>query len=402
MILENLPFNARQVVEDCVKAQNTKAVQKRLELIFEADAAGPFEIQGDPLRLRQIVANLLSNAVKFTEQGHIRVQMSAAAREHEKIHLQISVSDTGPGIPADKLAEIFEKFTQADGSITRRYGGTGLGLAITRRLVEMHGGTVRVDSEPGKGSTFTVNLTCDAAPAAADVKPTAEHPAQICSRNAGTPLLLVEDNVVNQKVVLAILRKKGYRIEVANDGREALARLEAPESEYRLILMDVQMPVLDGLEATRIIRRNERWAEIPIVAMTAHAMNGDRERCLAAGMDAYISKPVQPAHLVGTIERLLAHAAERAKAPGGLLQLFLQLAPERLDKLEAAAGNSDSEAFGQEARTLRAAAEELDSPQLRDCARRIEDAAACGDLAQARTDLDALKQEIRSLEALIA
>jgi signal transduction histidine kinase/CheY-like chemotaxis protein len=403
MVLERLPFNVRSVLEDCVKSQNTRAVQKRLELRFEADPTQPFDVLGDPLRLRQIVANLLSNAIKFTEQGHIEVRLTSGRRSDGKIHLQIQVSDTGPGIPADKLAEIFEKFTQADGSITRRYGGTGLGLAITRRLVEMHGGTVRVDSETDKGSTFTVKVVCDPAPAAADSAPAREKPAEPRSATAGAPLLLVEDNVVNQKVVLAILRKKGYRIDVANDGREALTRLEAPGSQYQLILMDVQMPVLDGLEATRIIRRNSRWAKIPIVAMTAHAMNGDRERCLDAGMDAYISKPVQPAHLVGTIEKfLLARLAEAPKPAADLLQLFLQLAPQRLDKLEAAAGQADATTLGEEARTLRAAAELIASPELRECARRIEDAASHGDFSRAQSDLDALKQEIRSLEALAA
>ena len=315
MVLERLPFNVHSVVEDCVKSQNTKAVQKRLDLKFETEADGDFDLVADPLRLRQIVANLLSNAVKFTERGEIRVRLKSVKRSDGKIHVEIQVGDTGPGIPADKLADIFEKFTQADGSITRRYGGTGLGLAITRRLVEMHGGSVNVESELGKGSTFTVRMSCEAAPPASDCASAAAKPAEGRSLTSGAPLLLVEDNLVNQKVVLAILRKKGYRIDVANDGREALARLETPGSEYHLILMDVQMPVLDGLEATRIVRRNQRWAKIPIIAMTAHAMNGDRERCLDAGMDAYISKPVQPAHLVATIEKyLLARAEQQAEA----------------------------------------------------------------------------------------
>ena len=395
MVLERLPFNAHAVVADCVKAQSAKAMQKRLDLRFEAAPDGAYDVLADPLRLRQIVSNLLSNALKFTERGEIHVHLTSVRAADGKILLKIRVRDTGTGIPADKLAEIFEKFTQADGSISRRYGGTGLGLAITRRLVEMHGGTVEVDSEPGKGSTFTVNLACDPAPAAAESSPSKAKPAETQSLTAGAALLLVEDNVVNQKVVLAILRKKGYKIDVANDGREALARLEAPGANYHLILMDVQMPVLDGLEATRIIRRNPRWTDIPILAMTAHAMNGDRERCLEAGMDAYISKPVQPAHLVSTIEKhLLARTVEKVKPANDLSQLFLEI--------EAAAGESDATRLRQQARSLRAAADQIPSPELREFARRIEDAATQGDFSRAQSDLDALKQEIRSLEEATA
>jgi CheY-like chemotaxis protein len=206
---------------------------------------------------------------------------------------------------------------------------------------------------------------------------------------------------------------------VANHGREALAKLEAPGARYDLILMDVQMPVLDGLEATRLIRRNENWENIPIIAMTAHAMNGDRERCLEAGMDAYISKPVQPAHLISTIEKQLA-APRRAQRNGqpveknladrisqddsgfvnGILQVFLQLAPERLDRLESAAGRADTGTLEQEAKMIGAAAQQLASTGLGQCAKRIEEAASKGDFDQVRADLVALRQEISSLESM--
>jgi len=398
MVMERLPFNLRSVVEDCVKSQSVKAAQKRLDLKLEADAAGPIHLFGDPLRLRQIVANLLSNALKFTERGEVRVRLTTARQSDGKILVEIRVSDTGPGIPADKLDEIFEKFTQADGSITRRYGGTGLGLAITRKLVEMHGGTVNVESEVGKGSTFTVQMRCDPAPASAHPDGPAEAETQAAEERpgSGAPLLLVEDNLVNQKVVLAILRKKGYRIDVANDGREALARLAAPGAEYRLILMDVQMPVLDGLEATRIIRRNPAWAKIPVIAMTAHAMNGDRERCLEAGMDAYISKPVQPAHLVAMIEKYVRAQARPPAAGGELPHLLAQLA----GGLEtASSGGGDPARVLEQAQKLRAAAEPL-SGQLGELARRIEQAASQGDFSRARAGLEDLQRELQ--EALPA
>jgi signal transduction histidine kinase/CheY-like chemotaxis protein/HPt (histidine-containing phosphotransfer) domain-containing protein len=421
MMLEHIPFNARAVLEDCVKSQVAKAAQKKIALRFESDAPGSLEVLGDPLRFRQILFNLLSNAIKFTEQGSVVVRLKTEARADGSAVLKLLVTDTGSGIPADKLSAVFEKFTQADGSITRRYGGTGLGLAITRKLVEMQGGDIQVETEVGKGSTFTVTLPCELS------TPAPEHHAPVSARavaNSGDAvaragqarLLLVEDNVVNQKVVLAILRKKGYQIDVANDGREALEKLEQPGAKYHLVLMDVQMPVLDGLEATRAIRRNPEWQRLPIIAMTAHAMNGDRERCLRSGMDAYISKPVQPAHLVATIEKYLASVPSNGRQPvspspspltmtspdpklvNDMLRLFLQIAPERLEKLETAAVVADPETLAKEARMIEAAAQRLDSKGLSDCARRIEKAASQGNFAQVRIDLQSLRQEIRSLE----
>ena len=420
MMLEKIPFDARAVVEDCVKSQAPKASQKKIDLRFEAEPGPSPNLLGDPLRVRQIVANLLSNAIKFTDRGSVRVTLEFSPCVEGRVNATIQVIDTGSGIPSDKLLTIFEKFTQADGSITRKYGGTGLGLAITRRLVEIHGGDVRVDSQVGKGSTFRVMLPCDVAPRVAvkvlpqqnDTRGETPHPAPAAR------LLLVEDNLVNQKVVLAILRKKGFHIDVANDGREALTKLES--AHYDLVLMDVQMPVLDGLEATRLIRREARWDRLPVVAMTAHAMNGDRERCLQAGMSAYISKPVQPAHLIATIERQLTSGdrhSTTASSPlervladrlmtddsammNDMLRLFLHIAPERLERIEAAAGRADAATLQREVRKISVAADQLASASLRDCARRVQQAAAGGDFVQVKRDLVALRAAIHSLDAL--
>jgi signal transduction histidine kinase/DNA-binding response OmpR family regulator len=423
MALEKIPCNIRSVIEDCVKSQAAKAAQKQIELRFDADLQTHADIMGDPLRMRQIAANLLSNAIKFTDRGCVRVHLSSALRANGLIEVVLEVSDTGPGIAPEKLATIFDKFTQADGSITRKYGGTGLGLTITRRLVEMHGGEIRVESVPGEGSTFSVVLPCEPAPVSPSAAAAAKGGmgAPKATHSSSARILLVEDNVVNQKVVLAILRKKGYHIDVANDGQEALAKLEAAETGYALVLMDVQMPVLDGLEATRNIRRNPRWEQLPIVAMTAHAMNGDRERCIQAGMNAYISKPVQPAHLIAMIEKQLAGAASTPPAPAtnqlervltdrlmqqdsglmnDMLQLFLQLAPERLEKLEMAAARSDAVTLAQEARMIRAAAGQLASRSLGECAASIERSAARRDFDHVKRDLETLRLEIRSIEAL--
>jgi signal transduction histidine kinase/CheY-like chemotaxis protein len=418
MMLEKIPFNLHTVVEDCVKSQAPKAAQKHIDLRFEGDPGA--QLLGDPLRVRQIAANLVSNAIKFTDHGWVHVQVSQRAVKDGRAEVVIQVIDTGSGIPTEKLPTIFEKFTQADGSISRKYGGTGLGLAITRKLVDMHCGSIRVESEVRKGSTFTVTLPCELAPAAASEAVPAKHEAKTDVHAAPRArLLLAEDNLVNQKVVLAILRRKGYQIDVANDGREALAKLET--GHYDLVLMDVQMPVLDGLEATRAIRRDTRWDKLSIIAMTAHAMNGDRERCLQAGMNAYISKPVQPAHLIATIEKHLKTGVPTlsAKVPTkmeqvltdrlmqedsalmtGMLQVFLQLAPERLDKLDAAAQRSDAFTLGQEARKIAAAAEQLAARELTLCVERVQLAANRGDFGQVHQDLMALRREIQSLEAL--
>jgi len=306
MTLEKIPFDLRATFDDCIKAQQPKALENSVALSFDVSPEVPEQIVGDPLRISQILSNLVSNAVKFTEQGSTLVRVDSLCSESGEFSLQITVRDTGTGIPADKLPFIFDEFTQADGSVSRKYGGTGLGLAITKRLVEIQGGQIRAESELDRGTTFYVTLPYELA--VGDAGQTRDLATLPEPRLAGLAnlarILIVEDNQVNQKVVTAVLRKRGYTIELANDGMEALSKLEK-QGSFDLVLMDVQMPVLDGLEATRRIRQEKRWHDLPIVAMTAHAMNGDRERCLDAGMNGYISKPVHPSHLLNTVDEYL-------------------------------------------------------------------------------------------------
>ena len=307
MTLEMLPFDFRELLADCIKAHQPKATQNSVSLSAEVAPGVPQQIEGDPLRIRQIIANLVSNAVKFTEHGSVTVRVDGEFAQPGEFTLRITVEDSGTGIPADKLLSIFDKFTQADGSVSRRFGGTGLGLAITRSLVALHGGDIQVQSELGKGSTFAVTLQCEAnAAGEAPQKPNVSEHVPTTPTTSGSParILVVEDNHVNQKVVTAVLRKRGFSIELANDGQEALNKLEN-SAAFDLVLMDVQMPVLDGLEATRLIRKEARWNRLPIIAMTAHAMNGDKERCLEAGMNGYISKPVHPSLLLSTVDEFL-------------------------------------------------------------------------------------------------
>ena len=420
MILEKVPFDLRSVAEDCVRAQGAKAQQKGIDLRFEY-AGDVTNVTGDPLRLRQIVMNLLSNAIKFTEKGRVSVRQAVSAGADGKLTMVLDVADTGAGIPAEKVPLIFEKFTQADSSISRKYGGTGLGLAITKRLVELQGGQIRVESRVGRGSTFTVEIPFETAPAAEPtVEPRLEQRTAVAAAKQAR-LLLVEDNAVNQRVVLAMLRKKNYAIDVANNGQEALDKLERATETYNLILMDVQMPILDGLETTKAIRRNNNWDNLPIIAMTAHAMIGDRERCLQAGMNAYISKPVQQAGLIAVIEQYLASGTGQFAVPKAsgveriltdklmqqdralvseMLRLFMEVAPERLEKLETAAARGDAQTLSEEAKRIGAAAEHLASTSLGQLARSIGDAAAQGDFGAVKADVEALRREIQSLEAL--
>lgn len=416
MILEEIPYDIRELVSDCARTQLALASNKGISLRWNAAEDVPGRMVGDPLRLRQILANLLSNAVKFTASGEVVVSVAVRRRLERAARpwdLIIAVRDTGPGISPEKVETIFEKFTQADGSISRRYGGTGLGLAITRKLVEVHEGDIQVVSELGQGSTFTVIIPADARAAAPEPEAAARPARGIAGRG---PVLVVEDNPINQKVVTAVLRKRGYAVDVAVNGQEALDALA--RQTYALILMDVQMPVLDGLETTRRIRRNPQFRDLPIVAMTAHAMNGDRERCLEAGMNAYLAKPVDHTHLLALVERYIAVASgtappERIAAPaddparrasrlvdadpslvGQMMQLFLQLAPERIDRLRHAAEAGDGELLRSDARKMQGAAQSIAAHEIVAAAARLDEAGA-------RADWEAAHESLKQLESSV-
>lgn len=247
---------------------------------------------GDNMRLRQVLINLLGNAVKFTEAGSIDVNIDLKNETPDELELLFSVRDTGIGIPIEKQEEIFQAFQQADSSTTRKYGGTGLGLAISRRLVQLMGGSIWVESEPGRGSTFSFTAKFGVPP-----KRTAQAPREI----PGLDILLVEDNPVNQKLAEALLRRQNHRVTIAKNGREALELFR--DGAYHLILMDVQMPEMDGLEATRAIRslEKDRGGRTHIIAMTAFDQEDDRARCLEAGMDNFLSKPIDTRQLSAAI-----------------------------------------------------------------------------------------------------
>ncbi len=313
--LEVVEFELPVVLDELIASLASQVQEKGLALKCEIGPDVPFRVCGDPGRLRQILANLLGNAVKFTERGDICVRASLLEQTETKFLLRFTVRDTGIGISPEQQQKLFQKFAQADASTTRRYGGTGLGLAIAKDLTELMGGEIGVNSELGVGSEFwfTVRLikvahcVCsdhpDFVPVTAAVSGVATLPVV---RGKGARILVVEDNVVNQEVALGILRNLGLHADAVGDGAEAVALLKTVP--YDLVLMDMQMPEMDGLEATRMIRNPQSAVlnhQVPVIAMTANAMRGDRERCLESGMNDYVSKPVSPQALVEALNTWL-------------------------------------------------------------------------------------------------
>ncbi len=302
MDLDPVDFDLPLVVSQTTRSLAARAEQKGLEFGVVVEPGVPETVHGDATRLQQVLVNLVANAVKFTDRGRVDVVVKALALEPD-IELEFSVCDTGIGIPQEKQSLIFEPFRQADSSTTRKYGGTGLGLAISARLVALMGGSMAVESEPGRGSTF--RFTVRFQPAVPVVRPAPRPPVEV-RIPASLKVLLAEDNRVNQALAVRLLEQVGHRVEVVSNGREALEA--AGRDAYDVVLMDVQMPEMDGVEATMAIREQERarGRYTPIVAMTAYAMVGDRERCLQAGMDGYVAKPVHPAELYRAITDAVA------------------------------------------------------------------------------------------------
>jgi signal transduction histidine kinase/DNA-binding response OmpR family regulator len=434
MLLEQIPFDLREVAADCVKSMAPKARQKGIELRIQLATSLPPKLVGDPLRIRQILMNLLSNAVKFTDKGWVEVRVKpVASSRNDRVDVAIEVADTGTGIPPEKHRSIFEQFTQADGSISRKYGGTGLGLAIVRRLVEMHDGRIELTSAVGVGSEFRATLrlktpAADRAPANEDApgRP-ALAPEQSAEERKGK-ILVAEDNAVNRKVILKTLERRGFQVHMVGSGQEAIEALG--QEAFDLVIMDVQMPGVDGIEAARRIRADQRWRLLPIIAVTAHAMEGDRERCLAAGMNGYLTKPVETEHLLATIRHWLnprtsqapddgleaeAGSAEPASDPidharaaeftglttdqaRGMALLFLQLAPEQVQQMQSSAVRRDLPTLRSQAKKLQKSAERIAAAEVAASAAELTEAVGSESDELIQQHLLALERAIRRLE----
>ena len=331
--LESIPFDFHEMLSETMKPLSFRAHQKGLALNYEIRPNVPKALLGDPGRIRQVLINLVGNSIKFTEAGEIRITVEDQSSDRLTTRLHIAVKDTGVGIPEDKQANIFEPFSQADGSMARKYGGTGLGLTICVRLVELMGGRVWLDSQVGHGSTFhfTIHLLAHEKSSAhshpLQPKPLRDiaipiAPGNFSKLNPPSPeiknlrVLLAEDNTVNQIIAVRVLEKRGHVVTVVENGQAALQACAT--QTFDLILMDIQMPGMDGLQAAAAIREKEigTATHMPIIAMTAHALKGDRERCLAAGMDGYVSKPIRTAELFSAIEDVMqSRSAPTPAAP---------------------------------------------------------------------------------------
>ena len=382
--LENIDFDLGKVFNSCLKPLSLRAGQKDLVLKCEIADDVPKEFEGDPNRLQQILVNLVSNAIKFTETGEINVTVNKKSKKHGKVELHFQVRDTGIGVPAEKQSTIFEAFAQADGTTTRKYGGTGLGLAITWQLVALMDGRVWVESpaqtdsateNPGSTFHFTVWLKQNTNQSAKNFLPV---PSKILNKKSyrkGLRILLAEDNHINQHLAVNLLKKYNHIVKLVTNGKEAVAAFQ--NEAFDIILMDIQMPIIDGFEATRLILDAEKAdgkPHAPIIAMTAHAMKGDRERCLAAGMDEYIAKPILADELFQIIERLAGSAeTETGPAPDGadgnkfdlsallkatggdikltleLIEIFLIDAPKKMSEIQKAIDENDGQALSRAA-----------------------------------------------------
>ncbi|MFH0811734.1 MAG: ATP-binding protein [Pseudomonadota bacterium] len=304
--IENIVFNIRSIIQEIISVMGVKVNEKGLELSYEIMPEVPEHLTGDPHCLRRIIYNLINNAVKFTEKGQIHLKIKRYYNDSNHGHLLFSIKDTGIGIPEDKIDQIFERFTQADSSITRKYGGTGLGLNITKNFLKLMGGSIRVESQQGKGSTFYFDIPFklpDQIPDSETIlyKPVSEKR----SDNRALRILLVEDYEVSRRIIKAFLKKHPYIIDEAENGEKAVDKYKI--NKYDLILMDIQMPVMDGYTATKLIREweiNNNLKPVPIIALTAHAMKEDIEKSRQAGCNMHLIKPINKIDLIKTIYKI--------------------------------------------------------------------------------------------------
>jgi signal transduction histidine kinase/HPt (histidine-containing phosphotransfer) domain-containing protein len=437
--LEAIDLDVRATVEQVMELAAPQARKKGLTVRAEVDEDIPARLRGDPGRLRQVLTNLVANAVKFTHDGEVAVRAELVGQSDTYTTVRFRVTDTGIGIPPDRIGRLFQSFVQVDSSTTRKYGGTGLGLAICKRLCELMGGTIGVESTQGEGSTFWSTVVLEKQGAAVAEAP-ASRPGSVWRPPAAAPgkrarVLLAEDNEINQEVAVEILTRAGYQCDVVANGRlavEAVAR-----GGYDVVLMDCHMPEMDGFEATASIRRLEqqvglpgRDGPVPIIAITANAMNGDRERCLEAGMTDYLCKPFNPQHVVQVIESNVSVAAA-ADAPAAapeardgaetversvlepeellarcmgdqefatmILNKFRARLGDEVAQIERAFAARDAWEVKLLAHRLKSAAANVSAVSVEAQASNLEHFAKAGDWQAARPTLGALKEECHRL-----
>ncbi len=434
MELEQIDFSLRSILDGLRSLLAFKAAEQGLDLLIEADSEVPDSLRGDPLRLSQILINLGNNAVKFTQQGSVCIRVELVDLSRHRAVLHFSVSDTGIGMTQEEQQQLFQLFSQADNSITRRYGGTGLGLAICKKLVELLGGAIGVESVYGQGSvfSFTVPLALGEAAVAQKQQPAADTAEQL----RGAQILLAEDNEINQELTVALLRRKGVEVTVANNGAEALELLR--HAKFDCVLMDIQMPVMDGYTACREIRRQPQHKNLPVIALTANVMTGDQEKSREAGMNGHVGKPFKEEELLAALGRVIGtdrrFAAQPPVQPQPLpdsafaalvgidvdkglantmhdqdfyrriLCLFQQDQADFAEKFATALRSGDLSGTARLAHTLKGVAGTIGASalheaasQLETCCRQSDTAELLSPLQQTTTELDRVLTGIRTL-----
>lgn len=434
--LETIDFDLRILLDNLASILSTAAQDKGIRLLCIADPAVPTQLRGDPGRLRQILTNLAGNAIKFTEKGEVAIRVTIAEGAESSCLLRFSVHDTGIGIPEDKIGVLFNTFSQVDVSTTRKFGGTGLGLAISRQLAEMMGGSVGVTSQEGKGSEFWFTARLGMSLGLGGQAPGVALEGQPAACLEGR-ILVAEDNSTNREVALGMLRQFGLRADAVANGAEAISALES--IPYDLVLIDMRMPVMDGIEAARQIR-NPRSAvlnhDIPIIALTANAMESDRDSCLAAGMNDFVPKPILKAVLRAALNRWLptgdaaiptatrqvvpsitgkeetlifdrAGVLRRLEGDNGLAQIvfsaFFEDMPGQIEALKYLVKSGDASGAARQAHSIRGAAANAGGERLRALASEMEKAADAGDLLFIAIRMDELELQFRCLkDAIVA
>ncbi len=425
MEIECVATDMKDLVETVVKTIQIQAEKKGLQLRLEISSEIPRFLLADRLRVCQVLLNLLNNSVKFTQEGMVALRMGIESREAGRIWVRFEVIDTGTGIPEDKKHMIFERFAQVDAAATRKYGGTGLGLSVSKGLVELMGGRIGFDSSFGKGSTFWFVLPlalCNEEQPALPQPETVPEKKPACGN---CPVLLVEDYLPNQEVARMHLESAGYRVEVASNGIEALKACES--KEYRLILMDVQMPEMDGFEACRLLRAKPGWTHnAVIVGLTANADEKSRRDCLSAGMDGVVTKPIRREMFLAEVARRLAGAPSEATCTvagpksevshlpmdyeqavqefGGekellenVVESFLEIARKQIDDMDGFIEACDAAAVGREAHKIKGASANITAMPLSEAAKVIEQKCKSGDMSGIKEAFAGLKKEVESL-----
>ena len=303
MELESIDFKLNDIVDNTISIMSMSATKQNIDLRSTIDSDVPQELIGDPLRLGQILTNLTNNAVKFTGRGEVHLRVELLNKDNTNCKLKFSVRDSGIGMTQEQISKLFKAFYQADTSVTRKYGGTGLGLTISKQLIKLMNGEISVESQPGEGSTFSFTAEFNISQGVSSFKENDTIRFRPIGSMVGAKILLVEDNKMNQQVATEILKAEGMIVDVASNGKEALGILAT--NDYNLVLMDLQMPIMGGHETSRIIKSDSKYSRLPIIAMTAHAMQDIREECIESGMSDYVSKPIDTAQLFSVIYRWL-------------------------------------------------------------------------------------------------